>query len=82
YLKQNYSIKTGGSKTDERLLFIPVAYDIYNRINISRAFSDDSFGSGALSMLIEAVTGVWFSSAGGAYLRVLKANEYSYTAAF
>ena len=87
FYRDNYntgtiSLKTGGTKTDERWIYIPVYLDNYTRIVISRGFSDDSFGYGALSAVIECSVGVWGSSGGGSAVRIQKVNEYAWPGAF
>lgn len=82
YTKLNTSIKTGGLKTDERWLFVPVFIDNYTRIVISRGYNDDSFGYGAISATLEVCTGAWGSSGSGAFARIQKINEFGWLGAF
>lgn len=82
YTKFNTSIKTGGLKTEERWLFLPIFSDNYTRIVLSRGYNDDSYGYGSLSVVIEVSSGVWGSSGEGAFLRIQKINEYGWPGAF
>jgi hypothetical protein len=82
YVKQNFSLTTTGAVTDERWIFIPVFYGNYNRIVISRSYSDDFTAGGELSAVIEASVGIWGSSGLGAYVKIQKINEYSFVGAF